>query len=411
MQNSKGSLVRPGPLPPSAARPLVTPLSPAVAYASDTPDALDAQYEGRLQGYTYTREGHPNADVVAARLDLMEGARGGIVTGSGMAAVACVLIGLLKSGDHVIGGDQLYGRSLRLMGEDLPRLGISTTLADPGDLAAVRAALRPQTRLILVEVVSNPTLRLADIAGLAALAGETGILLAVDNTFTTPRGFRPFDHGVDIVIHSLTKLLAGHSDVMLGYVGAREPELAARLRVFAVTSGLTPSPFDCWLAERGLLSFDLRYDRAQASAALLADHLAALPGVRRVIYPTRADHPDHARADTLLAGQGGNMVSFELVDNTRAGANAFTRAADGLCFAPTLGDVGTTLSHPASSSHRALSQDARARLGLSEGFFRVSVGLEDPDALKQIFTGAVRAVGVAGSGGSGGPVGSLGDTV
>ncbi|MFC6687540.1 trans-sulfuration enzyme family protein [Jhaorihella thermophila] len=388
MRNDRGSLMRPFPLPESASRPVVTPLSPSVVYASDTPDALDAQYEGRVQGYTYAREGHPNADVVAARIDAMEGATGGIVTGSGMAAVTAVLLGLLRSGDHVIGGNQLYGRSLRQMKEDLPRLGIATTLADAGDVDAVRAALRPETRLVLVEVVSNPALRVADIDGLAALCRNAGVLLAVDNTFTTPRAFRPFDHGADIVIHSVTKLLAGHSDVTLGYAVARDPALNEAMRVFAVTAGLTPSPFDCWLAERGMLSFDLRFDRAQATAEALADHLAGLPGVKRVIYPTRPDHPDHARAAALLQGQGCNMVSFEL-DGGRAAANAFTRAAEELAFAPTLGDVGTTLSHPASSSHRALSAEERAALGLGEGFFRVSVGLEDLEALREVFTRAV----------------------
>ncbi|MFT7595585.1 MAG: O-succinylhomoserine sulfhydrylase [Paracoccaceae bacterium] len=390
MKNSKGSLVRPVPLPGSVSRPVVTPLSPSVVYASDTPDALDAQYEGAVSGYTYAREGHPNADVVAARLDAMEGASGGIVTGSGMGAVTAVLMGLLGTGDHVIGGKQLYGRSMRLMKEDLPRLGIATSLADPGDVDAVRAAMRPETKMILVETVSNPTLQVADITGLVALCREAGILLAVDNTFTTPRGFRPFDHGADIVIHSITKLLAGHSDVMLGYAVARDAALNDRMRIFAVTTGLTPSPFDCWLAERGMLSFELRFDRAQQTAAVLADHLADLPGIKRVIYPMRADHPDKARAVALLGGQGCNMVSFELTGG-RAAANAFTRAADGISFAPTLGDVGTTLSHPASSSHRALTPGERAALGLSEGFFRVSVGLEDPDALKQIFTLAATA--------------------
>jgi cystathionine beta-lyase/cystathionine gamma-synthase len=390
MRNEKGSLIRPDPLPASASRPVVTPLSPSVVYASETPDQLDAQYEGHIHGYTYAREGHPNADVVAARLDAMEGQSDGTVTGSGMAAVTAALMGLLRAGDHVIGGNQLYGRSLRLMKEDLPRLGISTTLADPGDVAAIKAAITPETKMILIEVVSNPTLRVADVKGIAALAKDHGILLAVDNTFTTPRSFRPYDHGADIVIHSLTKLLAGHSDVMLGYVSARDPELSQKMRVFAVTTGLSPSPFDCWLCERGMLSFDLRFDRAQATAIRLADHLAGLKGVKRVIYPGRRDHPDHARARDLLGDQTCNMVSFEL-DGGRSAANAFTRAADGLCFAPTLGDVGTTLSHPASSSHRALSVDERAALGLSEGFFRVSVGLEDPDALMAVFTDAVAA--------------------
>ncbi|MDX5401050.1 MAG: aminotransferase class I/II-fold pyridoxal phosphate-dependent enzyme, partial [Rhodobacterales bacterium] len=185
MKNSKGSLIRPVPLPDSISRPVVTPLSPSVVYASDTPDDLDAQYEGRTQGYTYAREGHPNADVLAQRIDLLEGGQGGIVTSSGMSAVTAVMMGLLKAGDHVLGGDQLYGRSLRLMKQDLPRLGIATSLADPTDVAAMEAALRPETRMILVEVVSNPTLRVADITGLAKLCKARGILLAVDNTFTT----------------------------------------------------------------------------------------------------------------------------------------------------------------------------------------------------------------------------------
>jgi len=390
MKNSKGSLVRPDPLPESVSRPVVTPLSPSVVYASESPDELDAQYEGRVHGYTYSREGHPNADVVARRLDAMEGAEGGVVTGSGMAAVTAVLMGLLNAGDHAIGGNQLYGRSLRLMKEDLPRMGITTTLADPGDVAAVAAAIRPETRMVLVEVVSNPTLRVADLDGLATLCKARGVLLAVDNTFTTPKSIRPFDHGADIVIHSVTKLLSGHSDVMLGYAVARDPELTEKMRVFAVTTGLTPSPFDCWLAERGMLTFDLRFDRAQATAVALADHLAGLPGVKRVIYPLRHDHPDHDRAAVLLGGKGCNMVSFEL-EGGRAAANAFARGAEGLSFAPTLGDVGTTLSHPASSSHRGMTAQERAAQGLTEGFFRVSVGLEEPDALLQVFSEAVTA--------------------
>ena len=389
-RNSRGSLMRPHALPESASTPVVTPLSPSVVYASETPDELDAQYEGSIHGYTYSREGHPNADVVSLRLDAMEGGQGGVLTGSGMSAVSAVLLGLLKSGDHVVGGNQLYGRSLRMMKEDLPRLGIETSLADPCDVAAMAAAIRPETKLVLIEVVSNPTLRVADLDGIAALCKEKGVLLAVDNTFTTPRSIRPFEHGADIVIHSVTKLLSGHSDVMLGYVVAKDQAINDRLRVFAVTTGMTPSPFDCWLAERGMLTFDLRFDRAQATAKALADHLAGLEGVKRVIYPLRDDHPEQDRAIALLGTEGCNMVSFEL-EGGRAAANAFTRAAEGISFAPTLGDVGTTLSHPASSSHRALTPENRAELGLTEGFFRVSVGLEQPDALLSIFSDAVKA--------------------
>ncbi|WP_233270305.1 trans-sulfuration enzyme family protein [Chachezhania sediminis] len=390
-----GSLMRPFPAPGSASWPVVTPIYPSVVYASETPDALDAQYEGRVSGYTYSREGHPNADVVANLVGAMEGIEGGTLTGSGMGAVTAVLMGLFKSGDHVIGGNQLYGRSLRMMKEDLPRLGFGVSLVDAGDADAVKAAIRPETRAVLIEVVANPTLRIADLDGIARVCREAGVLLVVDNTFTTPRALRPFEHGADIVIHSLTKLLAGHSDVMLGWVGARDAAIAQRLDVFAVTAGLTPSPFDCWLAERGMLTFPLRFEKAQANARALAEAMVDLPGMARVIYPGRPDHPDANRAAALVGGQGGNMLSFELTGG-RAAANAFTAAARGLNFAPTLGDVGTTISHPASSSHRALTPEERGALGISEGFFRLSVGLEETEALIEVITAAVDAANRAG---------------
>ena len=390
MSDDPKTLVRRTPWPESGSRPVATPIQPSVVYAAESPDALDAQYEGRAPGYAYAREGHPNADVLAAKIDGMEGAEGGLVTGSGMAAVTAALLGCLRAGDHVVGGDQLYGRSMRMLSEELPRLGIATSLADPTDAAAVAAALRPATRMILIETVSNPTLRVADLDGIAALARERGVLLAVDNTFTTPRALRPFAHGADIVIHSVTKLLAGHSDATLGYVAARDPELRRRICDTAVTLGLTPSPFDCWLAERGLYSFDLRYDRAEENAARLAAALDGLPGVLRVLYPTRPDHPDHARAAALLGRRGGNMVSFEIAGG-RAAANRLVRAAGEIPFAPTLGDIGTTLSHPASSSHRGLTPERRAELGLSEGVFRVSVGVEEADLLIAEVRDAIRA--------------------
>ena len=384
------TLIRPVAMPASSSSAVVTPIMPAVVYASDSPDALDAQYEGRSPGYTYAREGHPNADILARRIDALEEMEGGIVTGSGMAAVAVVLMGLLRAGDHVLGADQLYGRSLRMMKEDLPRMGIATSLADPTDAAAMEAALRPETKLVLIELVSNPTLRIADLDGIAALCKALGILLAVDNTFTTPAAIAPVTRGADIVIHSVTKLLAGHADVTLGWVAARDPEVAQRLRVFAVTTGMTASPFDCWLAERGLMTFPLRFDRAQQTAQRLSEFLSGRAGVARVLYPSRADHPDAARAQSVLRGNPGTMLSFEL-EGGRAAANAFTEAAKGIAFAPTLGDVGTTLSHPASSSHRALSAEGRAALGISEGFFRVSLGLEDPDALLACFADGLDA--------------------
>ena len=376
--------------PASVSRPVATPIHPSVVYASDGPDQLDAQYEGRTKGWTYSREGHPNAAVLADRIAALEGApRPGIVTGSGMAAITAVMMALLEKGDRVVGGDQLYGRCLRMMREELPRMGFACALADPTDAAAMRRALDGGARLVLVEVVSNPTLRIADIDGIAAACREAGALLVVDNTFTTPLGFAPFEHGADIVLHSVTKLLAGHSDAMLGWACARDADLQARIDVTAVTLGLTPSPFDCWLAERGLHSFALRFEKACRNAEALAARLDGLPGMARVLHPGRPDHPDANRAAGLLASAG-NMVSFE-IEGGRPAAQRLVEAAEGIAFAPTLGDVATTLSHPATSSHRALTPEQRAALGMSEGFFRVSVGCEAEGPLLDAFERAVRA--------------------
>lgn len=391
------SLIRRIPWPQSASRPVGTPIQPSVVYASPDPDTLDAQYGGTIPGYTYAREGHPNADVLAQKIDGLEGAQGGLVVGSGMAAVSAALLGVLKAGDHVLGGDQLYGRSLRLLSQDLPRFGIAASMADSTDAAAFEAAIRPETKMILLEVVSNPTLRVADLPAIAAMARARGILLAVDNTFTTPRGLRPFEHGADIVIHSVTKILAGHSDATLGYVAAKDAGVRKAIYDFAVTTGMTASPFDCWLAERGLYSFELRYDCSESNAEALAGFIAAQPGVKRVLYPTRHDHPDHNRAVALLGARGGHMVSFE-VEGGRAAANALTRSAPDIAFAPTLGDIGTTLSHPASSSHRALTAEGRAALGISEGFFRISVGVEDIGLLTSEFGTAIAAAHKAAKG-------------
>nr|WP_239479611.1 PLP-dependent transferase [Actibacterium sp. 188UL27-1] len=376
--------------PAGESLPIGAPLQPSVVYGAESPDGLDDLYEGRAEGWTYAREGHPNAATLAARINALEGAEGGHVMGSGMAAITAVMLGLCQAGDHVIGSDQLYGKSLKMLRDDLPRLAIGTTLVDATDAAMVEGALRPETKLILLEVVSNPTIRIADIAGVAALARARGVKLVIDNTFTTPRAFQAYTHGADVIVHSVTKLLAGHSDATLGYAVARDPADRAAIAMASATWGLTPSPFDCWLAERGLFSFDLRYDRAEDNAAALADHIADLPGILRVLYPGRADHPESIRARDLLAGRYGNMVSFE-VRGGRDAANALVRAMPNVPFAPTLGDIGTTLSHPATSSHRGLSPAGRAAMGITEGFFRVSVGVEDIAVLKEEFAAGIAA--------------------
>lgn len=390
MSEDHFSVVRRQKAPATLDAGLVSPLHLSVAYCATDPDMLDAQYLGHEAGFTYAREGHPNGAALAAKIDRLEGASGGVVTGSGMSALAAIYLALLRSGDHILASNQLYGRNLRLLQQDLPRLGIEVTLADPTDRDAFARAIRPATRMIILETVSNPTLRIADMEGIAGLARQAGCLLVVDNTFTTPAGFLPFEHGADIVMHSVTKLLAGHSDVTLGWVAARDAETGSAIRDAVATWGLTPSPFDCWLAERGLHSFTLRYERAEANAAALADHLASNPLVDAVFYPTRPDHPDHARARQLLGRHGGNMFSFRL-SGGREVANRFVRGAEHIPFAPTLGDIATTISHPATSSHRGLTEDARLALGITEGFFRISTGIEDISLLKREFDNAIRS--------------------
>jgi cystathionine gamma-synthase len=373
--------------------PLVAPLMPSVVWKAAGPDDLDALYaEG--SGYTYAREGHPNADALGARIDALEGAAGGIVTGSGMAAVTLALWGTLRAGDRLLAAERLYGRSMRMLAEVLPAMGIAVDRADATDGAGFAAALRPGTRAILIETVSNPDLRVADLDAIAAAARGAGATLIVDATFSTPRALRVLERGADVVVQSVTKLMAGHSDVTLGYVGLRDPARIAPMRALAVTLGLTPSPFDCWLAERGLLTFALRHDRAEATARMLADAVAGMAGVARVLYPGRADHPDHDRARQLFGGRGGALFSFEVAGG-RAAANALVAAMPEVAFAPTLGDVATTLSHPATSSHRALTPEGRAALGLSEGFFRVSVGIEEPEMLRDAFARGIAAARAA----------------
>ncbi|MEO1238668.1 MAG: aminotransferase class I/II-fold pyridoxal phosphate-dependent enzyme [Pseudomonadota bacterium] len=378
--------------PGSVSKPLGSPIQPSVVYTTPGPDTLDDIYEGHADGFTYAREGHPNAAVVAARIAQMEGVAQGLMTGSGMAAVGAVLLGLLKSGDHVIAGDQLYGRSLRLMADDLPRFGIDVSLANASDAQSIATAVTPKTKMLLIETVSNPTIRVADLDGVAAVAREAGALLVVDNTFTTPRAVQPIVHGADIVVHSVTKLLAGHSDATLGWIGTKDAGLMDAIERFAVTMGLTASPFDCWLAERGLLSFELRYDRAEANAAALAATLSETPGVKQVLYPMDPSHPDRQLAANILGNRGSHMVSF-VIEGGRPEAQRLVEAVAGqIAFAPTLGDIATTLSHPASSSHRALSAEDQAAIGISEGFFRVSVGCEP---LAHITDALVRGVTAA----------------
>ena len=377
-------------MPESGTSPLVPPIVPSAVFVARDVDHMNDVYEGRQRGFTYARESSPNAELLAAKIAALEGADAALITSSGMSAIGAIFLGLLKAGDHLVAGDQLYGRTSRLATQDLPRLGFATDLVDATNVAAVERAIRPATKLILVEVVSNPLLRVVDIAALARVAAGHGALLVVDNTFPTPLALQPLALGAHVVFHSITKMLAGHSDVTLGAVCAAR-DLIAPIRDAVVTWGLTASAFDCWLAERGMNTLELRVARAGANAAALADLLAAHPAVQRVFYPGRTDHPDHETATRLFGRQCGNMVTFEL-HGGRDAVNRFMRALESIPFAPTLGDVATIISHPAVTSHRGLTAGAREALGIHEGTVRVSVGVEAFSALADEFRAALDAI-------------------
>jgi cystathionine beta-lyase/cystathionine gamma-synthase len=275
----------------------------------------------------------------------------------------------------------------------LARWGIGPIVFVPADPAAARSLLTPSTRLIHVETISNPLLRVADLDVLGALAREAGVPLIVDNTFA-PVICRPLEHGASLVVHSVTKMIGGHSDLTLGVlVGARRSIEEAR--TLAATLGQTGNPFESWMALRGLSTLSLRISRASATALELARRFESHAAVARVSYPMLPSHPDFDRAARLLAGAGGSMVTIDLTTRDRVGA--FIRGLAAIPFAPSLGDVRTTLSHPATTSHRGQDDGLLARQGLTAGTVRISVGLEDPDDLWREFQAALDAIGSDGS--------------
>jgi cystathionine beta-lyase/cystathionine gamma-synthase len=375
----------------SSSRPLVPPIELSVVFCLDDLAHVDSLYEGRAQGFTYGRDGHPNASQLADKLARLEGAEAGLICASGMGAIAAALLSLLDQGDHVLLSDGVYGRTSALVARQLPRWGISHSVFDPAEAGSARAVLTPSTRAILTETISNPLLRVADLPGLADVAREAGLPLIVDNTFA-PLICRPIQHGASLVMHSVTKMIGGHSDLLLGaLVGERQQIEAAR--TVASTLGQTGNPFESWLAMRGLATLSLRMARAGSTALDLARRLEDHPGVARVYYPLLPSHPDFALANRLLGVGGGTILTMDLGQRERA--ESFIRAvARSIPFAPSLGDVQTTLSHPATTSHRGLDEAAMARQGINAGMIRVSIGLEDPEDLWREFRGALEAIGM-----------------
>jgi cystathionine beta-lyase/cystathionine gamma-synthase len=374
----------------SSSRPLVPPIDLSVVYCPDDLAHVDALYDGTARGFIYARDGHPNAAQLAEKLARLEGAEAGLICASGMGAIAAALLTLLGQGDHVLLSDGVYGRTSALVSNQLPRWGIGHSTFDPADPSAAKGFLKPSTRAILVETISNPLLRVADLPGLAGVAGEVGIPLVVDNTFA-PLICKPIACGASLVMHSVTKMIGGHSDLTLGALLGDRDRIAA-IQGVASTLGQTGNPFESWLAMRGLSTLGLRMARASVTALELARRLERHPAVARVYYPLLPSHPDHGLATRLLGEFGGSMLTIDL--GAREHSESFIRALAGsIPFAPSLGDVQTTLSHPATTSHRGHDAAALARQGIGAGMVRVSVGVEDPEDLWREFRTALDGLG------------------
>ena len=363
---------------------VVPPLYPASVYAIPDLDTLDAIYNGESPGFIYARDGHPNAHQLAADLTALERGNWGVVTGSGMGAITAGLLALVSAGDRIVASDKLYGKTTKLLRQELTRFGVTTVFVDTSDLSAVEAALATPTKVLIVETISNPLCRVPDLPALVALCRRVGAKLFVDNTFATPVLCRPLELGADLVMESLTKMIGGHSDVTLGFLTGTDAAIGATATSHVSTWGLAANPFDCWLTLRSLETLDLRTRTATANAAALADWLVTRPGVSRVVYPSRPDHPDVKLAQQLLPHGCGHMLCFELAD--RAAVNRFLRSAPGVPFCPSLGHAATTCSHPDTTSHRSESPDEKRRQGITAGLVRLSVGCEPLTAIQTELT-------------------------
>ncbi|HSM06303.1 MAG TPA: aminotransferase class I/II-fold pyridoxal phosphate-dependent enzyme [Longimicrobiales bacterium] len=356
--------------PPGAAgEPVVPPIVQSATFFGD----------GRGGDVLYTRYfNNPLQREVAQKLALLEGAEAAQVLGSGMAGIAMTLLALTQSGDHIVASAHLYGATRNFLENELPRRGVTTTFVDPTEGREWRQALMNRTRVLYLEAPTNPTLRVFDPAPIAQLAQEVGILLVMDATFATPINFRPLERGVDVVVHSATKYLGGHSDIIAGTV-AGATEVVEEITQTARLYGPAADPHMVWLLDRGLRTLDARMERHNRNGLEVARFLEEHPAVERVLYPGLESHPDHALAARIMKGFGG-MVSFVVAGGGKA-ANKFMKGLRLAHVAPSLGGVETLVSQPRYTSHAALSPRERDALGIPEGFVRLSVGIEDAQDL------------------------------
>jgi len=375
--NSSTLCARPGPPARSLTPPLAPPIQLSSVYEFADLARVDALYGGTEPGFVYARDGHPNAAQLADKIARLEAGEAAVICASGMAAESAIFLAHLRSGDRVAISDGLYGRTTLLVAGELARFGVEHDLFDATQPATLRDVLTPRTKVVFTETLSNPLLRLADIAGLAAITRPAGVLLAVDHTFA-PLLCQPIALGADVVTHSVTKSIGGHSDVTLGALVGRRDWIKRTAHV-ASTFGLTGNPFDSWLALRGMATLAVRTERACSNALELARRLETHPAVKRVHYPGLASHPDHALATRTLPGGFGAIVSFDV--GGRNEADTLIQRLQHIPYAPSLGDVSTSLSHPTTTSHRSQSPEQWARQGITPGLIRLSVGIEAVDDL------------------------------
>lgn len=336
-----------------------------------------ARFSGEEEGYIYTRIGNPTQKALEDKMAGLEGGEAGLAFGSGMAAVSAVLMALVRQGDHIVHLDALYGCTHAFLHGILSRFGVEATPVDTSDLDKVRAAMRPNTRVIYVETLSNPLLKVADIPALSAIAHGAGAKLVVDNTFLTPYLHRPLEQGADVVLHSATKYIGGHGDVIAGIaVGPKTLMDEIRTTTLKDIGGII-SPFNAWLLLRGLKTLHLRMAAHCGNAQTVAEWLLAHPAVDKVYYPGLETFPQQRLAQRLMKGFGG-VLSFELKGGFEAGVHLMNSVK--LChLAVSLGDVDTLIEHPASMTHAAVPEEDRLKAGIFPGLVRLAVGIEDAE--------------------------------
>ena len=350
------------------------------SFIYDTAEAADARFAGADPGFIYTRYGNPTVQMFEQRLALVEGAEGCRAAASGMAAVHLALTGLLRSGDHVVAGKALFGSCRWILNNWGPRFGVTTTFVDAWDTAAWKAAIRPNTRVCFIESPANPLLEITDIAAVAGFAREVGAKVVVDNVFATPILQKPLKLGADVVVYSATKHIDGQGRVLGGAVLGANALLDEAYRDFIRHTGPALSPFNAWVLLNGLTTLDLRVRAASATAGDLADRVAAHGKVRQVRYPGRKDHPQHDVAARQMTGggnempSGGSLIALDL--GSREAAFRFLDALKVVDISNNLGDARSMATHPATTTHRAMTEEQRLEIGLTPGWVRLSVGLE-----------------------------------